>query len=43
MARLGEALAAIDSGLIYLRNDPFVDPLRRHTAFNDLLRRLGFV
>jgi TolB-like protein/Tfp pilus assembly protein PilF len=43
MARLGEAVEAIDSGLIYLRNDPFVDPLRRRPGFNDLLRRLGFV
>jgi TolB-like protein/Flp pilus assembly protein TadD len=42
MARLQEALRAIDAGLIYLRNDPFVDPLRREGAFNDLLSRLGF-
>ena len=26
MARLVEALARNDAGLIYLRNDPFVDP-----------------
>ena len=42
MARLTEALQAIDSGLVYLRNDPFVDPLRRDPAFNNLLNRLGF-
>jgi TolB-like protein/tetratricopeptide (TPR) repeat protein len=43
LARLREAIAKIDSGLIYLRNDPFVDPLRSDAAFNDLLSRLGFV
>jgi predicted Zn-dependent protease len=42
MARLMEALRSIDAGLVYLRNDPFVDPLRRDPAFNDLLSRLGF-
>jgi TolB-like protein len=42
MARLLEALRLVDSGLIYLRNDPFVDPLRRDPRFNDLLNRLGF-
>jgi TolB-like protein/Tfp pilus assembly protein PilF len=42
MARLLEALRAIDAGLVYLRNDPLVDPLRREPAFNDLLSRLGF-
>ncbi|HYJ52234.1 MAG TPA: hypothetical protein VEW04_03595, partial [Allosphingosinicella sp.] len=42
MAKLVEALRLIDAGLIYLRNDPFVDPLRRDPAFNDLLVRLGF-
>ena len=42
MARLLEAIEKIDSGLIYLRNDPFVDPLRRNPAFNNLLIRLGF-
>jgi len=42
MARLVEALARTDAGLIYLRNDPFVDPLRRNPAFINLLNRLGF-
>ncbi len=42
MARLAEALARTDAGLIYLRNDPFVDPLRRNPAFISLLNRLGF-
>ena len=42
MARLVEALARNDAGLIYLRNDPFVDPLRRKPAFISLLNRLGF-
>lgn len=43
MARLTEAMRKIDSGLIYLRNDPFVDPLRSRPQFRDLLNRLGFV
>lgn len=43
MARLTEGLQKIDSGLVYLRIDPFVDPLRGQPAFTDLLNRLGFV
>ena len=43
MARLTEGLEKIDSGLVYLRIDPFVDPLRNQPAFADLLNRLGFV
>ena len=42
MARLREAMEKIDAGLVYLRNDPFVDPLRRNPEFNGLLNRLGF-
>ena len=42
MARLNEAMEKIDAGLVYLRNDPFVDPLRRTPEFNNLLNRLGF-
>ena len=43
MARLFEAMEKVDAGLVYLRNDPFVDPLRRNPAFDNLLNRLGFV
>jgi len=42
MARLTSAADAIDSGLIYLRNDPFVDPLRDRQEFRALLGRLGY-
>ena len=42
MARLIEAFEKIDAGLVYLRNDPFVDPLREHPEFIRLLNRLGF-
>jgi predicted Zn-dependent protease len=43
LERLGEALEKVDSGLIYLRIDPFVDPIRNQPAFASLLNRLGFV
>src|SRR5688572_17781546 len=39
-ARLERALALGDSGLIYLRNDPFLDPLRGNLRFVKLLNRL---
>ncbi|MGZ8335780.1 MAG: TIR domain-containing protein [Allosphingosinicella sp.] len=41
-ALLNRALEEIDAGLVYLRNDPFIDPLRGEPAFNYLLNRLGF-
>jgi TolB-like protein/Tfp pilus assembly protein PilF len=47
--RLDPAIAALararelgDSGLIYARNDPFLDPLRDDARFIQLLNRLGF-
>jgi TolB-like protein len=40
--QLEKALALGDSGLIYLRNDPLLDPLRDDPRFQDLLKRLGF-
>jgi TolB-like protein/Flp pilus assembly protein TadD len=47
--RTGEALGALerarqlgDSGLIYSRNDPFLDPLREEPRFAALLDGLGF-
>ncbi|MGQ0385016.1 MAG: TIR domain-containing protein [Gammaproteobacteria bacterium] len=42
VAALRRALALGDSGLIYARNDPFLDPLREDREFADLLNRLGF-
>lgn len=38
---LESAYAARDSGLLWLQNDPLVDPLRGETRFKDLLSRLG--
>lgn len=42
IARLQRALEIGDSGLIYLRNDPFLDPLRGDPRFTQLLNRIGF-
>jgi len=42
LAHLGQALVHGDSGLIYLRNDPLLDPMRGDPRFQDLLKRLGF-
>ncbi len=42
IARLQRALEVGDSGLIYTRNDPFLDPLRKDPRFAELLNRLGF-
>jgi tetratricopeptide (TPR) repeat protein len=42
IARLERALALGDSGLVYSRNDPFLDPLRTNPRFTKLLNRLGF-
>lgn len=39
---LEQALALGDSGLVYSRNDPFLDPLRASPRFTKLLNRLGF-
>ncbi|WP_160354620.1 TIR domain-containing protein [Sphingorhabdus profundilacus] len=42
-AALDKAYAAADSGLVYLLNDPFLEPLRADTRFIALLRQLKFV
>ncbi len=42
IAALGRARELGDSGLIYARNDPFLDPLRDDARFIQLLNRLGF-
>jgi TolB-like protein/Flp pilus assembly protein TadD len=42
IAKLEHALRVGDSGLIYARNDPLLDPLRDDARFAQLLNRLGF-
>jgi hypothetical protein len=41
MAQLDAAFAKRDAGLLWLRNDPLLDPLRGEARFKDLLSRLG--
>ena len=42
IACLLKARVAGDSGLVYARNDPFLDPLRKDTRMRTLLLGLGF-
>lgn len=42
IARLERALEVGDSGLIYARNDPLLDPVRDDPRFARLLTRIGF-
>lgn len=42
IAKLERAYGSGDSGLIYVRNDPFLDPLRGEPRFAELLSRIGF-
>jgi TolB-like protein/Flp pilus assembly protein TadD len=39
---LKRARAANDAGLVYMRNDPFLDPIRTDAEFQRLLDELGF-
>jgi TolB-like protein len=39
--KIDEAYAKRDPGLLWLRNDPLLDPLRSEARFKDLLSRLG--
>jgi hypothetical protein len=39
---LDKARADSDSGLVYLLNDPLLDPIRSDQRFNILLHRFGF-
>ncbi len=41
LALLERAYAARDPGLLWVRNDPLLDPLRGEAKFEDLLYRLG--
>ena len=41
-AELDNAVVAKDSGLIYLRSDPFFDPIRGDPRYAALLRKLQF-
>lgn len=42
LATLGRARDQNDAGLIFIRNDPFLDPLRRAPEFLRLLKSLGY-
>lgn len=41
LGQLEKAFAQHDPGLLWLRNDPLLDPLRQEPAFRSLLSRLG--
>ena len=42
-ATLAEAKRLRDSGMVYLLNDPFLDPIRKDPRFNVLLSQAGFL
>lgn len=42
IAMLTRARAERDAGLVYLRNDPLLDPIRKVPGFSDLLTSIGF-
>ena len=41
-AELDKALAAKDSGLVYMKKDPFLDPIRGDPRYAALVRKLNF-
>ena len=41
-AELDNAVAAKDSGLIYLKTDPLIDPVRGDPRYAVLLKKLNF-
>jgi len=41
-AALNKAVEALDPGLIYLKRDPFLDPIRKDPRYLALLTRLDF-
>lgn len=43
LAHLEQALALRDAGLVRLRNDPLLDPLREDARFAKIARTIGFV
>ncbi|MCU0891703.1 MAG: TIR domain-containing protein [Sandarakinorhabdus sp.] len=43
LAMLQRARASRDAGLVYLRNDPLLDPIRAQPGFDDLRKSIGFV
>lgn len=43
IVQLQRALAKNDAGLVRLRNDPLLDPLRKDPRFTEIERRMGFI
>ena len=41
-AELDNAIEAKDPGLVYLKRDPFLDPIRNDPRFAALVRKLNF-
>ena len=41
-AALNKGVEALDSGVIYLKRDPFLDPIRKDPRYLALLTRLDF-
>ena len=42
-AALADAIRLHDSGMVYLLNDPFLDPIRKESRFKALLSQTGFI
>ncbi len=42
-AALADAIGLHDSGMVYLLNDPFLDPIRKDPRFKALLLQTGFI